>query len=105
MQKSYNSHTIVFISYISQSISTASVPFSLFWNPSLRPPAFNRDAVLSDPEFDRIDEVSETSLAEQEHVFSRPTGVVIVVDVGFPGSNEDAMARKAQEPIAAGLRS
>jgi len=68
---------------------------------NLHPPALNRDAVSSDPEFDRIDEVGETSPARQEHVFSRPTGVANVVDVGFPGSDEDVTARKAQEPIAA----
>jgi len=57
--------------------------------------------VSSDPEFDPIDEVGEGSLAEQEGVFTRPTGVENVVDVGFPGSDEDMTARKAQEAIAA----
>jgi len=33
--------------------------------------------------------------------FSRRTGVVRVVEVAFPGSDEDVTARKAQEPIAA----
>ena len=99
MQKSYNSHTIVIHQSVNLDSVGAVLPLLKPFN--LRPPAFNRDAVLSDPEFDRIDEVSETSLAEQEHIFSRPTGVANVVDVGFPGSDEDATARKAQEPIAA----
>ena len=54
----------------------------------------------SDPEFNRIDKVGETSPAEQEHVFNGPTGVANVVDVGFPGSDEDVTARMAPEPIA-----
>ena len=52
------------------------------------------------PEFDRIDEVVEGLGAEQEDVFTRPTKVSGVVDVGFVGSDEDMTTRKAQEPIA-----
>jgi hypothetical protein len=77
----------------------APLPLLELFNPL--PPVLNRDAVSSDPEFDRIDEVDESFLAEQEDVFRRPTGVVNVVDVGFLGSKEDVTARKAQEPIAA----
>jgi len=60
----------------------------------------NFHAVLSDPEFDRIDEVGESPLAEQEDAPRRPTVVVNVVDVGFLRSNEDVTTRKTQEPIA-----
>jgi len=48
---------------------------------NLTPPALNRDAVSTDLEFDRIDEVDESSPAEQEDVSRRPTGVANVVDV------------------------
>jgi hypothetical protein len=61
------------------------------------PPVLSCEAVSSDPEFDRIDELGESSLAEQEDVFTRATGVVNVVNVGFLGSDEDVTARKAQE--------
>jgi hypothetical protein len=77
----------------------ASLPLLELFN--LLPPALNHDAMSSDPEFDRIDEIAESSLAEQEDVFRRPTGVVNVVDVGFLGSDEDVTARKTQESIAA----
>jgi hypothetical protein len=39
--------------------------------------------------------------AEQDDVFSRPTGMANIVDIGFPGSDENVTAQKAQEPIAA----
>ena len=69
---------------------------------NLLPPALSRDAMSSDPELDQIDKVGEGSLAKQEDVLSRPTGMVNVVNVdGFLGSNEDMTAPKAQEFIAA----
>ena len=68
---------------------------------NLLPPALDVETMFSDPEFDRIDEVGESSPAEREDVSRRPTGVANVVDVGLLGSDEDVAARKAQEPIAA----
>jgi len=50
----------------------------------------------SDPVFDAIDEVGEGSVAED--VFTRPTGVVNVVDVAFPESDEDVTARITKGP-------
>jgi hypothetical protein len=41
--------------------------------------------VSRDPEPDRINEVGECSLAEQEDVSRRPIGVANVIDVGFLG--------------------
>ena len=55
----------------------------------------------SDPEFDRISEVGEGSLAEQEDVSGGRTGVVNVVEVRFLRPDEDVTARKAQEVVAA----
>ena len=68
---------------------------------NLLPPVLNHDAMPSNPEFDRIDEVDESSLAKQDDIFRWPTGMVNVVDVGFLGSDEDVTARKAQQPITA----
>ena len=68
---------------------------------NLLPPALNRDAVSSDPDFDRIDEVGEGSLAEQENVSGRRTRAANIVDVSFLRSDEDVTARKAQEVVAA----
>ncbi len=59
-------------------------------------PALNRDAVSSDPEFDRVDDIDERPPAEQEDISRRFIGVANVVDVGFLGSDEDVTARKAQ---------
>ena len=63
---------------------------------NLLPPALNRDAVSSDPDFDRFDEVGEGSLAEQVDVSGRRTGVANIVDVGFLRSDADLTVRKAQ---------
>ena len=52
---------------------------------NLTPPALYRDAVTTDPDYDRIDEVIKGNLAEQEDVSFRRTGVVNVVDVGVLG--------------------
>ena len=58
---------------------------------SPRPQALNLHAMSSDPECDRIDEVGESSLAEQEDISRRPIVVVNVVDVGFLRSEEDVI--------------
>jgi hypothetical protein len=57
--------------------------------------------VSSNCKFDLIDDVGIGSLAKQEDIFSRHTGVVKVVEIAFLGSDEDVTAQKAQEPIAA----
>jgi hypothetical protein len=77
------------------------VPLSLLEPFNLLPPALNHDAVSSNPDFDRIDEVGESSPAKEEDVSRRPTGVANVVYVACIGSDEDVTARKAQEPIPA----
>jgi hypothetical protein len=67
---------------------------------NLPPPALYRDAVMTNPDFDRIDEVGEGSLAEQDDVSSRPAGVVNILDVGVVGGDDDVAAGESQEPIA-----
>jgi hypothetical protein len=55
---------------------------------NLTPPELYLDAVISDPEFDRIESTRSSklgSLAEQEDVSSRRTGVVNVVEVDVLG--------------------
>ena len=66
----------------------------------LIPPVLSHDAVSSNPDFDRIDEVGEGSLAEWKDVFGRRTGVANVVDFGSLRSDEDVTARKAREVVA-----
>ena len=44
--------------------------------------------MLSDPDFDRINEVGESFPAEKEDISRRPIDVVDVVDVGLLGSDE-----------------
>jgi len=95
MQKSYNSH---YISYISQSISTASVPFSLFWNPSIC--VLQRLTVMPCcPILSLIESTRSVKPLLPSRSTSLAGPLASVVDVGFPGSDEDARARKAQEPI------
>ena len=77
------------------------MPLSPLLEPfNLPPPKLSRESVSSNRDFDRIDEVGVGSLAKQEDVFGRRTGVVKVVKVAFLRSDEDVTARKAQEPIA-----
>ncbi len=51
------------------NVDSVGALFPLLEAFNLLPPALSRDAVLSDPEFDRINEVGEGSPAEQEDVF------------------------------------
>jgi hypothetical protein len=57
-------------------------PFNMFL------PVFTHDAMSCDPEFYRIHEVSEGSIAKQEDVSGGRTMVVNIVDVGFLRPNE-----------------
>ncbi|KIO11820.1 hypothetical protein M404DRAFT_20430 [Pisolithus tinctorius Marx 270] len=49
--------------------------------------------MLSHPEFDQIDEVGESSPAEEEDVFWRPTGGANIVNAIVKQENENYLAK------------
>jgi hypothetical protein len=82
------------------NINIIGAPLPLLKVFNLLSPVLNHEAMYSDPEFDQIDKVTESSLAKQKDIFRRHTMVVNIVDIGLLESNEDVTAQKAEEAIA-----
>ena len=83
------------------NVDSVSALFHLLELFNLTPPARSFDTVIFDHKSDRIGEVGECFVAEQEDVFRRRNGMVIVFNVRkFARSDEDGTGRKAKEPIA-----